>query len=147
MKVNKQIILVSIIGLIMISCASGPTYTEEAARTPPLSGENGRIYIYRTSVLGAALQPAVELDGQEVGKAVPLGFFYVDCPPGNHRIATSTEVDRELTFHLDKGQVRYVRLNVSMGFFVGHVYPDLIEKEEAVEEIGSCHFVGVHPHQ
>lgn len=145
MKVNKQIILFSIIGLIMISCASGPTYTEMVGQTPPLSGENGRVYIYRTSPLGAALQPTVQLDGQQVGKAVPLGYFYVDCPPGNHRIATATEVDRELTFHIDKGQVRYVRLNVSMGFFVGHVYPDLIEEQEAVEEIGSCHFIGVHP--
>jgi hypothetical protein len=147
MKVNKQIILFSIIGLIMISCATGPTYTEMAGQTPPVSGENGRVYVYRSSTLGAALQPEVELDGQSVGKAVPLGYFYIDCPPGDHRIMTSTEVDRELTFHLDKGQVRYVRLNVSMGFFVGHVYPDLIEEQEAVEEIESCHFIGVHPPQ
>ena len=148
MKVKKQIIFFSIIGLIMISCASsGPTYTEMVGQVPPLSGDNGRVYIYRTSVLGAAIQPAVELNGQSVGKAVPLGFFYVDCPPGNHRIATSTEVDRELTFTLDKGEVRYVRLDVSMGFFVGHVYPDLIEEEEAVEEIGSCHYIGVHAPQ
>jgi len=147
MKVYKQIILFSIIGLIMISCATGPTYTEMAGQTPPVSSENGRVYVYRTTTLGAALQPEVELDGQSVGKAVPLGYFYIDCPPGNHTIATSTEVDRELTFNLDKGQVRYVRLNVSMGFFVGHVYPDLIEKQEAEEEIESCHFIGVHPPQ
>jgi hypothetical protein len=147
MKVIKQIILFSIIGLIMISCASGPTYKEMAGQTPPVSSENGRVYIYRTSTLGAALQPEVELDGESVGKAVPLGYFYVDCPPGNHRIMTSTEVDRELTFNLDKGQVRYVRLNVSMGFFVGHVYPDLIEEQEAVKEIEGCHFIGVHPPQ
>jgi hypothetical protein len=147
MKVYKQIILFSIIGLIMISCATGPTYTEMAGQTPPVSSENGRVYVYRTTTLGAALQPEVELDGQSVGKAVPLGYFYIDCPPGNHTIAISTEVDRELTFNLDKGQVRYVRLNVSMGFFVGHVYPDLIEKQEAEEEIESCHFIGVHPPQ
>ncbi len=147
MKTHKQIILFSLIGLIMIGCASGPKYLEVADQTPPLSGENGRIYIYRTSTFGAAIQPEVMLDGQYVGKAVPLGFFYVDCPAGNHRIATATEVDRELTFHLDKGQTRYVRLDVSMGFFVGHVYPDLIEEEEAVKEIESCHFIGVHPPQ
>lgn len=147
MKVNKQIILFSIVGLIMISCASGPTYTEMAGQTPPLSGENGRIYVYRTSTLGAAVQPEVQFNGQAVGKAVPMGYFYIDCPPGNHRIATATEVDRELTFHLDKGQTRYVRLDVSMGFFVGHVYPDLIEEEEAVEEIGSCHYIGGNPPQ
>ena len=147
MKINKQIILFSIIGLFMISCASGPTYKEMAGQTPPVSEENGRVYVYRTTTLGAALQPEVRLDGQSVGKAVPLGYFYIDCPPGNHRIATATEVDRELTFQLDKRQVRYVRLNVSMRFFVGHVYPDLIDTEEAVEQIGSCHFIGVHAPQ
>ena len=110
--------------------------------TPQPSGENGRVYIYRTAVLGAAIQPSVELDGEVVGRAVPKGFFYVDCAPGNHRIATSTEVDRELTFHIDEGQTRYVRLDISMGFFVGHVYPDLIEPEKAVSEIGECHYIG-----
>jgi hypothetical protein len=143
MKVIKQIILFGVIGLLMMSCAtSGPKYSEMADSTPPLSGENGRVYIYRTSAFGAAIQPAVELDGKVVGKAVPMGFFHVDCVPGIHRIATSTEVERELTFHIDEGQTRYVRLNVSMGFFVGHVYPDLIEQEKAVSEIGDCHYIG-----
>lgn len=71
-----------------------------------------------------------------------MGFFYVDCAAGNHRIATSTEVERELTFSLDEGQTRYVRLDVSMGFFVGHVYPNLVEQEKAISEIDSCHYVG-----
>jgi hypothetical protein len=143
MKVIKQIILLGVVGLLMMSCAtSGPKYLEMADSTTPLSDKNGRVYIYRTSILGAAIQPAVELDGKIVGKAVPNGFFYVDCAPGVHRIATSTEVERELNFHIDEGQTRYVRLNVSMGFFVGHVYPDLIEQEKAVSEIGDCHYIG-----
>ena len=143
MKVIKQIILFSIMGMLMMSCAtSGPMYSEMVDSTPPLTSANGRVYIYRTSALGAAIQPAVELDGGVVGKAVPMGFFYVDCAAGNHRIATSTEVERELTFSLDEGQTRYVRLDVSMGFFVGHVYPNLVEQEKAISEIDSCHYVG-----
>ncbi len=143
MKVIKQIIFLGIVGLLILSCAtSGPKYSEMADSIPPLSNENGRVYIYRTSALGAAIQPAVEMDGKVVGKAVPRGFFYVDCTPGNHRIETSTEVERQLTFHIGEGQTRYVRLNVSLGFFVGHVYPDLIEQEEAVSEIGGCHYIG-----
>jgi hypothetical protein len=143
MKVMKQIILFSFIGLLMMNCAtSGPKYSEMVNSTPPLSGGEGRVYIYRTSALGAAIQPAVQLDGSVVGKAVPMGFFYVDCTAGNHRIATSTEVERELTFNLAEGQTRYVRLDVSMGFFVGHVYPDLVEQEKAISEIGNCHYVG-----
>jgi hypothetical protein len=147
MKAIKQIILFSIIGLLMVSCAtSGPKYSEMADSTPQLTGANGRVYIYRTSALGAAIQPDVVLDGTVVGKAVAKGFFYVDCAAGNHRIATSTEVERELTFGLDEGQTRYVRLDVSMGFFVGHVYPNLVEPEEAKSEIENCHYIGEKSH-
>lgn len=143
MKTIKQIILFSFIGLIMVSCAtSGPKYSEMVNSTPPLSNAEGRVYIYRTSALGAAVQPDVKLDGNVVGKAVAKGFFYVDLAAGNHRIATSTEVERELTFHVGEGQTRYVRLDVSMGFFVAHVYPDLVEEEKAVSEIGDCHYIG-----
>jgi hypothetical protein len=143
MKVIKQIIFFSMIGLLMTSCAtSGPMYSEMVDSTPQLTGSNGRVYIYRTSALGAAVQPEVRLDGNVVGKAVPMGFFYVDCSAGNHRVATSTEVERELTFYIDEGQTRYVRLDVSMGFFVGHVYPRLVEQEKATSEIESCHYIG-----
>ena len=143
MKVIKQIILLAVIVPLMMSCAtSGPKYSEMVDSTPPVTNADGRVYIYRTSALGAAIQPEVKLDGSVVGKAVPMGFFYVDCPAGNHRIATSTEVERELTFYLDEGQTRYVRLDVSIGFFVGHVYPNLIEQEKAISEIQSCHYIG-----
>jgi hypothetical protein len=143
MKAIKHIILFSIMGMLMMSCAtSGPMYSEMVDSTPPVPGANGRVYIYRTSALGAAIQPEVKLDGSVVGKAVPIGFFYVDCSAGNHRIATSTEVERELTFYLEEGQTRYVRLDVSIGFFVGHVYPNLVEQEKAVSEIESCHYIG-----
>ena len=143
MKVVKQIVLFSIIGLLMVSCAtSGAKYSEMVDSTPPISDAKARVYIYRSTALGAAVQPNVLLDGSVVGKAVPNGFFYVDCEPGNHRVATTTEVERELTFSLDEGQTRYVRLDISMGFFVGHVYPNLIEPEKAKSEIEDCRYIG-----
>jgi len=143
MKVVKQIIVLLVAVLLMMSCATtGPKHSEMADSIPSLSSDKGRIYIYRITAMGYAVQPPVILDGKVVGKAVPMGFTYVDCSPGIHRIATSTEVERELNFHIDEGQTRYVRLNISMGFFVGHVYPNLIEPEDAVSEIGKCHYIG-----
>jgi hypothetical protein len=143
MKLLKAVFIIGTVSLLMMSCATtGPKYSEIVDSKPPPVGDQGRVYIYRVSALGAAIQPAVEFDGRVVGKAVPLGFFYVDCDQGNHRVATSTEVERELTFHIGEGQTRYVRLDVSMGFFVGHVYPDLVEEEVALKEIESCHYTG-----
>lgn len=39
-------------------------------------------------------------------------------------------------------QTRYVRLNISLGFFVGHVYPELIEPDIGEKEIQDCHYTG-----
>jgi hypothetical protein len=98
----------------------------------------GRVFFYRTSILGAAIQPDVKLNGEKVGSAKPKGFFYVDRPAGAYKVETSTEVTRTLSFTLEKNQTRYVRLNISMGFFAGHVYPELVDTATAEKEIAAC---------
>lgn len=126
---------------LMTGCASGPQYSAlHNTEAPPASG-NGRIYIYRTAVLGAAVQPDVKINGDVIGKAVPGGYFFVDRPAGNYQISTSTEVKRTLSLTLDPDQKRYVRLNISLGFFVGHVWPELIDNQVAEKEIEDCHYV------
>jgi len=62
--------------LIVAGCAtSGPKYLEMVPNMTKLSPDMGRIYIYRTTVLGAAIQPDVKVNGEVVGSAVPNGFF------------------------------------------------------------------------
>ncbi|MDH4232351.1 MAG: DUF2846 domain-containing protein [Nitrospirota bacterium] len=142
MKTLLKFFAVIILSLPFWGCAtSGPKYSEllPALSTPP---DTGRIYIYRTTVFGAAVQPEVKLNGEVVGKAIPKGFFYVDKKPGTYEILTSTEVDRKLSLLLECAQTRYVRLNMAMGFFVGHVYPELIDSETAEKEIQDCQYTG-----
>jgi len=111
---------------------------------PTLSAEQGRVYFYRSSsFVGAAVQPSIRLDGAEVGKSQPGGFFYVDAKSGNHEAATATEVENKLTFVLDKGEVKYVRTKVTMGLMVGHVTPELVSPEEAKKEMVDLHYNGV----
>ena len=132
---------------LLAGCAtSGPRFTEMgSAMNPTPAPGTGRIYFYRTAVLGAAVQPDVRLNGDVVGKAVPRGFFFVDRPPGNCEVTTSTEVERKLTFTLEPDQVRYVRLNISMGLFVGHVYGELVDEAKGASEIASMRYVGQSP--
>ena len=137
-KITFLMILTSFIG----GCASGPTYLEMAPSIKELPQDTGRVYFYRTSVLGAALQPEVKMNNEVVGKATAQGFFYTDKKPGKYEIMTSTEVDRKLSLVLEAGQTRYVRFGVSMGFFAGHVYPELVSTEEGKEEIEKCKFTG-----
>lgn len=143
MTLLSKFLFVITVSFLLTACATtGPKFTELAPSISNLAPGIGRIYIYRTSVLGAAIQPEVKLNGEVIGKAVPKGFFYVDKKPGNYVITTSTEVTRKLSFTLDEGQTRYVRLNVSLGFFVGHVYPELVEHQVAEKEIQNCRYIG-----
>ncbi|MCP3932818.1 MAG: DUF2846 domain-containing protein [Bacteroidetes bacterium] len=142
MKTLAKITFLLVVVSFMGGCASGPTYLEMAPSIRELPQDTGRVYFYRTSALGAALQPEVKMNNEVVGKATAQGFFYADKEPGKYEIMTSTEVDRKLSFLLEAGQTRYVRFGVSMGFFVGHVYPELVSTEEGQEEIKKCKFIG-----
>lgn len=143
MKSLLKFLCVFLVSLFFLGCATtGPKYTELMPTVSSVAPDTGRIYIYRTVVMGAAVQPDVKLNGEVVGSAVPRGFFYVDRKPGAYEILTSTEVDRKLSLLLESGQTRFVRLNISMGFFVGHVYPELIDPDIAKTEIQDCHYTG-----
>jgi hypothetical protein len=125
----------TLVFMALSGCASGPAYKTVSASFPPIPSGSVRIFFYRTSTMGAAVQPDVKLNGEKVGSAVPGGFFFVDRPPGDYQVSTTTELKKTLTFHADAGQTRYVKLSISMGLMVGHVYPELIEPQQAQTEI------------
>jgi hypothetical protein len=138
------IVAVAVLAVAAAGCAtSGAKFAEMAAAMDvAVKPGTGRIYFYRTTVLGAAVQPDVRLNGEVVGSAVPRGFFFVDRPAGNYEVTTATEVERKLTFTLEDGQTRYVRLNISMGFFVGHVYGELVDEAKGRSEIEDTRYTG-----
>ena len=143
MKALLKLFFVSMLALILGGCAtSGLKFNEFVPTISNMAHDTGRIYIYRPSSFAAAVQPDVKLNGEVIGEAISWGFFYVDRKPNNYEILTSTEVDRKLSLTLDKGQTRYVRLSAVMGFFVGHVYPELVENEVGEKEIQDCRYRG-----
>lgn len=136
-------VLLLIVTVSLASCAtSGPKFIEYQTEMASSNPELGRIYFYRTSALGVALRPDVLLNGEKVGEAIAEGFFYVDRPPGEYVVVTSTEVTRKASFILEKGQTRYIKFSVSMGFFVGHVYGELVDESVALSEIKDCRYTG-----
>lgn len=141
-SISKMFFFTTVIFMLLGCATSGPKFKELSPTISNLSQDSGRVYIYRTTSLGAAVQPNVKINGEVIGTAVPWGFFYVDRAPGNYEIMTSTEVDRKLSLTLDKGETRYVRLNISIGFLVGHVYPELVENEIGLKEIEECRYTG-----
>jgi len=127
--------------LVLSGCATGAKYTEVASTLPPLAPSQGRIYFYRPSALGAAVQPDIKLNGQKVGTAKPHGFYFVDRAPGNCEVTAATETEKKLTFTLEPRQERYVRLKIQMGLFVGRIVPELVDKAEAEGELSGLSFI------
>ena len=132
------------IGIVLSACAaSGPKLSEMRSSMPQLRPDQGRIFFYRpSSMLGAAMQPNIMLNGKVVGESKPGGFFYVDEAAGAKEVSTSTEVERKLTFTLDRGQTRYVRTAVGFGVVAGRVYPELVDNATAEKEIAETSFAG-----
>lgn len=142
MKISR-ILAALAIALGVAACASGPKHTEVASSIPPLKADEGRIYFYRSnSMLGAAVQPSINLNGTVVGDSKPGGFFFVDQKAGSMAVATSTEVEKKLTFTLERGQTRYVRTVIGMGLFVGRVYPELVDDATGASEVKESSYIG-----
>jgi hypothetical protein len=141
LRLSLAIIAVALVA----GCASGPKFSEIKSTIPPVSADQARVMFYRTTAFGAAVQPEVRLNGVVVGTAVPNGFFWTDRPPGSYEVSTTTEVERKLTFILDKGDVRYVRFDIGFGFFVGHVIPELVDNATGEKEIADLSYVAPKP--
>lgn len=62
--------------LVLSGCAtSGPKYVEMVPNMTKLGPDMGRIYIYRTTVLGAAIQPDVKVNGEVSDQLNQTDFF------------------------------------------------------------------------
>lgn len=128
---------------LLTACASGPKMAEVSSSIPPLKPNEGRIYFYRSSsMMGAAIQPSIQLNGKVVGESKPGGSFFVTTAPGPMEVSTSTEVEKKLTFTLEPGQTRYVRTKVGFGVMVGRVYPELVDPAEGQKELADTSYIG-----
>jgi len=127
----------------LAACATGPRHSDVAKGFPSLQAGDGRVYFYRSnSMFGAAIQPAINVNGKEVGSSKPGGFFYVDLPAGPVEVATATEVEKKATFVLGAGETRCVRTSPSMGLMIGRVIPELVDQKTCDEEIREASYTG-----
>lgn len=132
-----------LLALVLLGgCApAGPTYIEAAQAFPPLDSEKARVFFYRPSSIGFAIRPGVRLNGEKVGTAEPLGFYFVDRQPGKYEVLIITETEKTLTLVLERGDVRYVRLSPQLGIFMGRIYPELVDHAEALEQLKDLRYI------
>jgi hypothetical protein len=142
-KVFAGLLLLVLAAMVSACSVSGTPYLQASQSTPQLKPEMGRIFFYRpASFVGCAVRSDIQLNGEKVGKSEPGGYFYVDRTTGDYQVNCSTEVTRSLTLHLDPGQIRYIKTYVTMGLFVGHIHPELVDPNVAQKEIQETNYTG-----
>lgn len=131
-------VLLAVLAAGLFGCsASGPRYSEMAGSLPSLGDNEGRIYFYRNSIMGAALQPEVSVNGQAVGKSRPNSFFYIDRPAGSYRASARTESEGTVDIVLRPKQTAYVLMSMNFGLVVGRPSFDRVSETEGRKEIQS----------
>jgi hypothetical protein len=128
---------------LLAGCATGIKHEQMAASMPSLKSGQGRIYFFRSSsMVGAAVQPEIRLNGQVVGTSKPGGFFFVDRPAGNYVASTSTETEKTVSFTLQPGETKYIRSSIGFGLLVGRVILEPETPEKAKAELDSLSYTG-----
>lgn len=90
-----RVCAVVLLSILVSACASGPKMAEMKSTIPALKADQGRIYFYRSSsIVGAAIQPSIMLNGVVVGDSEPGGFFFIDHAPGPKEVSVATEVEK-----------------------------------------------------
>jgi hypothetical protein len=142
---NAKIYALAVVALTAMPVSSAvakddQTYAILHASEPAIAEGQGRIYFYREGgLMGAAIQPTIMIDGISAGgRAKPGDYFYADRPAGTYEVSTETEKKEAVTLTLAAGQSLYVRMDIKMGLFVGHVQPSIIDPQQAVSEISDC---------
>jgi len=131
-------VLLAVLAAGLFGCsASGPRFSEMAGSMPSLGENEGRIYFYRNSILGAAIQPDVAVNGQVVGTSRPNSFFYIDRPAGTYRATARTEAEGTIDVVLRPKQTAYVLMSISMGLLVGRPEFQRVSEAEGRKELQS----------
>jgi Protein of unknown function (DUF2846) len=142
---RKLVFAIMASGLLAGCATGGIKYADMTAATAPrLKSGQGRIYFYRTSAMGFAVQPDIKLNGVTVGSATPNGFFFVDRPPGTYEITATTEVEEKIHITLRPGETQYVQFYLTPGIMVGHANLNPVSKEKAEREMADLSQTGTH---
>ncbi|MGZ3687974.1 MAG: DUF2846 domain-containing protein [Bdellovibrionota bacterium] len=118
-------IIASAVLFLTLGCASGPIVQLQDVKKslPPVPAGMGRAYFYRSSTFAAEVSPDVRLNGVVIGEAKAGTVFFRDLKPGGYQVEVSTETTNESSFAIAAGDTKYIRFDVTAGFFVGHVKP------------------------
>lgn len=139
---NRRSGLIAILAVaagVLAGCAR-PSYDEVEMKYANLLAGQGRIYFYQPSNPGtpATGSPYVLVNGWKAGRTSPGDFFFVDRPAGRYSVKAEYNSLAPLTFDLDRGQIRYIRVDKSGNGLTFNEQP----KDKAEPEMASMSYHG-----
>lgn len=142
MNKSKLALLVLMLSVAIFSgCSTVPLEPKEVSTNAksfnPPSGNNAGVYVFRDSILGAALKKDIWIDHKCLGESAPNIFFYEEVS-GNkeHKISTESEFSpNNLTINTESGKNYFVRQYIKIGAFVGGANLEVVNEEEAKKAI------------
>lgn len=124
---NLHLLAASSALLLIAACASGVPVAESSVAKEAVPEGMSRIAVYRTSILGLAIQPKVNVDGVDTGRCTPNGVFYVEVKPGQHTVSATTEVTKTSYVSVAAGETAYIRCSIGFGLIAGQPKLDVVE--------------------
>ncbi|MEB6662682.1 DUF2846 domain-containing protein [Achromobacter ruhlandii] len=109
---NRRVLLsaaTAILAAAVAGCA-GPRYDAVNARMPPIPEGKGRIFFYQPQQGVFDKQQKLRVNNEVVGRNKPGSFFFVDRPAGSYTVTNLYWTGDGVSFMLDAGQTRYVRI-------------------------------------
>ncbi|CAB3630563.1 DUF2846 domain-containing protein [Achromobacter pestifer] len=136
MKSWLKVLAVAVVATVLAGCAGGKFEALES-RIPPIAQGNGRIYFYQPQPSNlASTQQKLRVNNDVVGRNKPASFFYVDRPAGSYVVTNLYWTGDGVSFMLEPGQTRYVRIMAeSLGSTgaVGKLTMQLVDPAELAE--------------
>lgn len=131
---------------VLAGCAGGK-YEALQGSIPPIAQGNGRIYFYQPQPTNlAAAQQKMRVNGEVVGRNKPGAFFFVDRPAGSYVVTNLYRTGDGVSFMLDPGQTRYIRVMAEVygaTGAVGNLSMHLVDPPELAEnEMRGLHYWG-----
>lgn len=141
-NIFSRISFVSVLAVAISGCATGPKISESGAFKQSVPNGKAQIIVYRDQLLGVAIQPAVNFNGQEVGRCIPNGAFNLFVSPGSHELSATTETTTTIRINAIANRTAYVKCSISFGVFVGRPSWELMPPNIGASEIQSLSFTG-----
>ena len=134
--------------LMLAGCASsGPTGKE--LLTGSIKPDKARLVVYRSNVMGFAVQPDVNIDSKKIGQATPNGFLVCELPPGKHTVSVGNFAlnvnfgggTDKWDLDLAPGTTTFVQADIKPGLTVGVVTLNQVTEQQGVNETASLYRV------